>query len=40
MDATLSYEQALDMNADAVQEYKTLGDLYMQQIEPRSRAVS
>jgi tetratricopeptide (TPR) repeat protein len=30
-EATLSYEQALAMNPSATTEYKTLGDLYMQQ---------
>ena len=30
-EATLSYEQALAMNPSAAGEYKTLGDLYMQQ---------
>jgi tetratricopeptide (TPR) repeat protein len=30
-EAVISYEQAVAMNADAVEEYKNLGDLYMQQ---------
>ena len=33
-EATVSYEQALAMNSSEIKEYKTLGDLYMQQKKP------